>query len=120
MRFWWVNHNQTFRQEFLGGYIWCPKKKLNGATNHFYETVREVVPGDIVFSYAQTRIQGYGIATKYCYSCPRPDEFGNIGDAWDMRVAGASISILTHLRIHYGQLISAIYSLHYYQLSIHQ
>ena len=85
MRFWWVNHNQTFRQEFLGGYIWCPKKKLNGATNHFYETVREVVPGDIVFSYAQTRIQGYGIATTYCYSCPRPDEFGNVGDAWDIR-----------------------------------
>ena len=85
MRFWWVNHNQTFRQEFLGRYIWCPKKKMNGATNHFYETVREVAPGDIVFSYANTRIQGYGIAQTFCYSCPRPDEFGNVGDAWDER-----------------------------------
>lgn len=85
MRYWWVNHNQTFRQEFLGGYIWCPKKKLDGSINHFYETVREVVPGDVIFSFAKTRIQGMGQAQTYCYSCPRPDEFGNVGDAWDKR-----------------------------------
>ena len=40
MNFWWVNHKQTFRQEFDGGYIWCPKLKKNGGRNHFYETVR--------------------------------------------------------------------------------
>lgn len=83
MRYWWVNHNQTFRQEFLGGYIWCPKKNRNGQQNHFYETVREVAPGDVIFSFADARIQGFGFAKTHCYSCPRPNEFGRIGDSWD-------------------------------------
>lgn len=85
MRFWWVNHKQTFRQEFGGGYVWCPKLKIDGARNHFYETVRQVRPGDLVLSYASGAVQGFGYATTYCYSCPRPDEFGKVGDAWDRR-----------------------------------
>ena len=83
MKFWWVNHKQTFRQEFDGGYVWCPKRKSNGAKNHFYETLREIQIGDMVFSYANAAVQGFGIADTYCYSCPRPDEFGRIGESWD-------------------------------------
>jgi hypothetical protein len=85
MRFWWVNHNQTFRQEFKGKYIWCPKRMQNGRVSHFYESVREVRPGDLVFSYARSAVQGFGFATTHCYSCPKPDEFGKLGDAWDHR-----------------------------------
>jgi hypothetical protein len=46
MIFWWVNHKQTFRQEFGGKYIWSPKRKRNDQVNPFYETMREVAPGD--------------------------------------------------------------------------
>jgi hypothetical protein len=42
MNFWWINHKQTFRQEFFGKYIWSPKRKRNDQTNPFYETMREV------------------------------------------------------------------------------
>ena len=52
MRCWWVNHKQTFKQEFEGGYIWCPKRKRNGALNNCYETLREVQKVDLVCSYA--------------------------------------------------------------------
>jgi len=83
MRYWWVNHKQTFKQEFEGGYIWCPKRKRNGTLNHFYETLREVQKGDLVFSYAGALLQGVGIVKAACYSCPRPNEFGKIGEAWD-------------------------------------
>jgi hypothetical protein len=31
MRYWWVNQNQTFRQEIAGGYLWSPKRNANGA-----------------------------------------------------------------------------------------
>jgi hypothetical protein len=31
MRFWWVNHKQTYRQEIGGGYIWSPKKRVASA-----------------------------------------------------------------------------------------
>lgn len=85
MRTWWVNHNQTFRQEFEGKYIWCPKRKADGRLSHFYESVREVRPGDLIFSYAKSAVQGFGFATTHCYSCPKPDEFGKLGDAWDER-----------------------------------
>lgn len=84
MRYWWVNHNQTFRHEFEGRYIWSPKRKRNGSRNRFYDFLRAVRPGDVIFSYADTEIRGAGFATSYCYTCPRPVEFGHIGEAWDI------------------------------------
>jgi hypothetical protein len=83
MRYWWVNHKQTFRHEFSGNYIWSPKTKRGGAFNRFYETMREVAPGDIVFSYAGGVVRGFGIARTPCYTSPQPDEFGHIGEVWD-------------------------------------
>lgn len=85
MRFWWVNHKQTFNAEVGGQYIWCPKRKQNGARNHFYETLREVHRGDLVFSFADAHLQAVGLAKLPCYSCPRPDEFGRVGEAWNDR-----------------------------------
>lgn len=84
MAFWWVNHKQTFRHEFRGGYLWSPKRRKDGARNIFYDFMRLVRPGDIVFSYADGRVRGAGIAKTHCYTSPRPDEFGHIGNAWDM------------------------------------
>lgn len=85
MKYWWVNHKQTFLQEFGGKYVWCPKLRSDGYVNHFYETVREVKPGDLVLSYANAAVQGFGFATTHCYSCPRPNEFGHVGEAWDLK-----------------------------------
>ena len=84
MRYWWVNHNQTFRQEFGGLYIWAPKRKRDGSRNRFYDFLRGVSPGGLVYSYALPALQGAGFALSYCYTCPRPAEFGHIGEAWDM------------------------------------
>jgi putative restriction endonuclease len=81
--FWWVNHKQTFRHEFRGGYIWSPKCRRDGARNIFYDFMRLVRPSDVVFSYAGGLIRGAGFAKTYCYTSPRPDEFGHIGNAWD-------------------------------------
>lgn len=82
MNFWWVNHKQTFRHEFRGRYIWSPKRKRNDQVNPFYETMREVAPGDIIYSFANGAIQGFGVARTHCYTSPRPDEFGHIGQVW--------------------------------------
>lgn len=46
--------------------------------------MRMVRPGDIVFSYADGLIRGAGTAKTHCYTSPRPDEFGHIGNAWDV------------------------------------
>lgn len=81
--YWWVNHKQTFRQEFKGGYMWSPKTKAHGQRHRFYDFMRLVRPGDVIFSYAFGVVQGAGVAKTYCYTLPRPDEFGHIGEVWD-------------------------------------
>ncbi len=82
MRYWWVNQNQTFRQEIEGGYLWSPKRNKNGHRNPFYEFMREVAPGDIVFSFCDTRIAALGIVSGYCRESPKPEEFGTAGTNW--------------------------------------
>lgn len=83
MRFWWVNQNQTYRHEVGGGYLWSPKRNANGARNPFYESMREVSPGDLIFSFKDTLILAIGVAESYCWECPKPLEFGLTGDYWE-------------------------------------
>ena len=66
MRFWWVNQNQTYRHEVPGGYLWSPKRNANGVRNPLNESMREVAPGDLIFSFMDTRILAVGIAQSYC------------------------------------------------------
>jgi putative restriction endonuclease len=105
MRFWWVNQNQTFRQETEGGYLWSPKNNKGGGFNPFYEFMRELAPGDIVFSFADTWIRKVGIVQGYCHECPRPAEFGAAGRAWNdigwsVRVRFFALSSPTQPREH--------------------
>jgi hypothetical protein len=72
MRYWWVNQNQTYRHEVEGGYLWSPKRNANGARNPFYDSMREVGPGDLVFSFVDTRIRAIGVALSYCWESPKP------------------------------------------------
>ena len=83
MRYWWVNQNQTFRQEVTGGYLWSPKRNANGHRNPFYEFMREVAPGDLILSFNSTFIRRIGVAQSYAYECPKPPEFGNTGPNWE-------------------------------------
>jgi putative restriction endonuclease len=83
MRYWWVNQNQTYRHEIQGGYLWSPKRNANGARNPFYEAMREVAPGDLIFSFMDTRILAVGIAESYCWESPKPLEFGSSGQNWE-------------------------------------
>jgi len=83
MNYWWVNQNQTYRQERDGGYMWSPKQNANGAKNHHYDNMLRVVPGDLIFSFRDRKIPSVGIATSFAYSSPKPAEFGAAGRNWD-------------------------------------
>jgi putative restriction endonuclease len=100
VRYWWVNQNQTFRQEIDGGYLWSPKRNANGARNPFYEFMREVAPGDLIFSFVDTRIVAIGTAASFCYESPRPVEFGGVGLNWD--------KIGRRVRVNFAPLIHRI------------
>jgi putative restriction endonuclease len=83
LRYWWVNQNQTYRQEVDGGYLWSPKKKANRRSNPFYDFMREVSPGDVIFSFAGTVIAAIGVATSNARESPKPLEFGSTGAYWE-------------------------------------
>jgi hypothetical protein len=63
--------------------LWSPKRNANGARNPFYETMREVSPGDVVFSFVDTLIAAIGVAQSYCWESPKPAEFGTTGQYWE-------------------------------------
>ncbi|HEX4340579.1 MAG TPA: HNH endonuclease [Polyangiaceae bacterium] len=82
MRYWWVNQKQTYRQEIGGGYLWSPKRRSNQSRNQFYENMKEVAPGDLVFSYWRSAIRAYGQIRSFGYDAPKPEEFGSAGRNW--------------------------------------
>jgi putative restriction endonuclease len=82
MNYWWVNQNQTYRQEIDGGYMWSPKKKKNGLPNVFYDNMTRVRPGDLVFSFFNTKMPYLGVIKSQGYSQPKPD-FGSPGGTWE-------------------------------------
>ena len=43
MRFWWVNHKQTYKQEVGDGYLWSPKTKKGGIRNPHYDSTAPVL-----------------------------------------------------------------------------
>lgn len=87
VRYWWVNQGKTYREERSGGYLWSPKRKRGPdgqatVRNPFYEYMREVAPGDMVFSYRDGHVVACGLISSYCYESPKPDEFGKTGQNW--------------------------------------
>jgi len=81
MRYWWVNHKQTYKHEVRGGFLWSPKVRKDGAPHHFYENMTKVSAGDIVISYADTLVKAIGTATGVAQQSEKPD-FGRAGDGW--------------------------------------
>jgi hypothetical protein len=81
MNYWWVNQNQTYRTEVRGGFLWSPKTRSDGGKNQFYDNMREVTPGDVIFSFSDTRIKALGIALSRAETSSKPD-YGGAGDSW--------------------------------------
>ncbi|HCL4007346.1 TPA: HNH endonuclease [Pseudomonas aeruginosa] len=82
MRYWWVNHNKTARQELNGGYLWSPLREANGARSQFYENMRVAGPGDAVLSFSGGFIRHVGFVLDFASPTPKPDSFGTAGENW--------------------------------------
>jgi hypothetical protein len=81
-RFWWVNHNQTARQEIGGNYLWSPKTESGGARSQFYDNMREADPGDFVLSFSDQAVRWIGRVADFAYTAAKPEEFGAVGSNW--------------------------------------
>jgi hypothetical protein len=82
MRYWWVNHKQTARQELGDGYLWSPQHEANGARSQFYENMRIAEPGDTVLSFSDALIRHVGVVEDFASPTLKPDSFGAAGDRW--------------------------------------
>lgn len=82
MRYWWVNQKATYKHEVPGNYMWSPQRNNNGAYSQYYENMRGVEPGDLVFSYVNMEIRAVGVAVSSAYEAPKPAEFGSAGSVW--------------------------------------
>ena len=81
-KYWWVNHNQTFRSEIDGGYIWSPKQNSDGSRNQTYINLTLTNPGDIIFSYANKKIAYIGTITSLHREQGKPEEFKKTRNPW--------------------------------------
>lgn len=80
--FWWVNNKQTYTHEIGGNYLWSPTERSDGGRNEFYENMKRVRPGDVVFAFAGGEIKAVGVCSAPAILAPKPGEFGAAGDAW--------------------------------------
>jgi putative restriction endonuclease len=83
MNYWWVNQKQTYKHEIPGCYMWSPKTKQNGDYNQFYENMRAVEPGDVVFSYYKGMIQKVGVVQGSAITGSKPADFKLTGSYWN-------------------------------------
>ena len=82
MKFWWVNHNQTFEDEVYGGYLWSPKRNRNNARNPFYDYMLDARAGDFVISYAKGKVQAIGLVQEKASEMANPFK-GAIASNWN-------------------------------------
>ena len=62
----------------------CGRPSATPTTQPTTSTKRcwKLSPGDIVFSFVDTRVVAIGIAQSYCWESPKPTEFGIAGQNW--------------------------------------
>lgn len=80
MTTWWVNQGKTFEQEVRGGYMWAPKLQRDGNRLQSYEFMKEVSPGDLVFSYHSQKVMAVGVAKTFASSKDKP---GELSEDWN-------------------------------------
>lgn len=80
--YWWVNNKQTYPHEIGGNYLWSPTARQDGGRNEFYENMKRVQPGDVVFAFAGGEIKAVGVCSAPAILAPKPGEFGASGSNW--------------------------------------
>ena len=67
------------------GYLWSPKRSASGARNPFYESMREVSPGDLIISF-------YGHQTPGDWNCPIVLLGKSKAPGWKVKVAFSGLN----------------------------
>lgn len=82
--FWWINHSHTFRQEIEGSYLWfASRPRKSKARSESEKNTHKLLPGDVVFSFAQGEIGAVGVVLGTAREAARPAEFESLDEHAD-------------------------------------
>ncbi|RYD63387.1 MAG: HNH endonuclease [Verrucomicrobiaceae bacterium] len=73
----WVNQGGTYLAERKAGLLWAPERTVKGGERAHWESMSDVQPGDVVFTYSNSHLRGYAIATTAAVSMERPYDVGH-------------------------------------------
>ena len=62
MAYWWVSQEELFAEQRKHHCLWVPKHTDNGASFFHWRSIQNVVPGDVIFSYAGRSFTAVSIA----------------------------------------------------------
>lgn len=65
--FYIISQNKSYQKEIEMNCIWCPKTNKDGSFSQYYENVKNIRKGDIIFSHYKNKIASIGIAISDCY-----------------------------------------------------
>lgn len=78
----WDNHDQSYSQQVGGCYVWSLKINKNVKLKVSYQFMREIAPGSVMVSFADTLMKAACIATSPYYDYTKPRGFGAAGKVW--------------------------------------
>jgi putative restriction endonuclease len=82
--FWWVNHTDTVRHEIEGSYLWFANKvRKSKARSESDKNVQRLLPGAIVYSFADGAIGAIGVVLGSAREGAKPREFDSIAEYAD-------------------------------------
>lgn len=62
--YYWVNQGHTFHEERKAGLLWAPERTSTGSKRVYWDTMSELLPGDLVFNYANGAIRACATITS--------------------------------------------------------
>ena len=77
-----VFQGSMYEEECRGGYIWAPVANKEGLTQHHWDRLLDVWPGDVIFHGFDGYIQAISTARGECYDCIQPEELRS-EDLWE-------------------------------------
>lgn len=84
MSYFIVHQNQTFEEEYKGGYLWAPQKGKNNKTFFHWTNMTRVKKDDIIFSSYKKAIVSINIALDKCSTREKPPELQG-GNEWNSK-----------------------------------
>jgi len=113
--FWWVNHSHTFRAELAGSYLWFANKTHKSkARSESEKNTQKLLPGDVIFSFAQGEIGAIGVVMGAAREAAKPTEFESIAEhadsqsGWMVPVRFTALTAPLRTEAHMGDLTAVL------------